>query len=473
MLSLPGRPVLTCEGFTRREWLRVGGLSTFGLSLDQLLQQRRARGGETAEEWPASFGRAKACIVLFLFGAPAHQDTWDLKPDAPLEIRGEFQSIPTNVQGVRVCEHMPLLAQRMDQLTQIRSVTHPDNTHTVALHYMLTGVRHRRFKSNPQNAGDDFPCYGSVVNYLNHRPRDSRGSSGRLTTAEPLPPSISLNAPANQVSANNHIFPGFFAGFLGHSHDPLFVSQHPNAARFDPFPTLGPASRLLDRQRLLSSLGTQRRAVENSPQVATLGSDYERAFSLLTSPGARRAFQMTEESPALRERYGDSPFGQACLLARRLVEAGTTLVTVNWERDDAYWDTHKNNFRDLKNSLLPNFDRGFSALLDDLRERGLLDETLVVCLGEFGRSPQINRDAGREHWAACNTVVLAGAGLPGGLVHGASDRTAASPLRDPVYPEDLSATLYHLLGIDAHRMLRDLDGREIALSSGQLISSLL
>lgn len=482
MFQIPGYPSRTCEGWSRREWLRVGGLSTLGLGLDQFFSLRQSQGAESnastrAELLADSFGRAKACIVLFMFGAPAHQDTWDLKPQAPAEARGEFQPIATNVEGITVCEHMPRMAQHVDKLAQIRSVTHPDNTHTVAMHYMLSGVRHRRPKTNPQNAGDDFPCYGAVLNSLRH---GGKTWNGTASVRDVLPASVALNAPANQVSANNHIFPGFFAGFLGHANDPLFVPRNANAANFEPFPTLGQPGRLLDRQRLLSDLDRHRRGIENSMMVKSVGSDYERAFSLLTAPAARRAFRLEDEPAALRDHYGRTPFGQACLLSRRLVESGVSLVTVNWERDDGYtaddvflWDTHKDNFGQLKKTLLPSMDRGFSALLEDLQQRRMLDETLIVWMGEFGRSPAINHDAGREHWAPCNTVILAGAGLPGGFIHGASDRTAAAPLRDPVYPEDLSATIYHLLGIDHHRLVHDHEGRPHPLSAGQVIRSLV
>lgn len=475
MLTVPARPSRTCEGWSRREWLRIGGLSTLGLGLDQLYTQQRIQAAP--EQFIESFGRAKACIVLFMFGAPAHQDIWDMKPQAPLEARGEFQPIHTNVDGITVCEHLPRLAQHMDKVAQIRSVTHPDNTHTVAMHYMLSGVRHKRPKTNPQNAGDDFPCYGAILNSLRHQ---GKAWGGIRSVRDVLPASVSLNAPANQVSANNHIFPGFFAGFLGNAHDPLFVPRNANVAGFDPFPTMGLPGRLLDRQRLLSALDDHRRRIEGSARAKSLGSEYDRAFSLLTAPSARRAFRLEEEPASLRERYGNTPFGQACLLSRRLVESGISLVTVNWERDEGYtaddvflWDTHKDNFGQLRRTLLPSMDRGFSALLEDLQQRKMLDETLIVWMGEFGRSPQINRDAGREHWAPCNTVLLAGAGVPGGFVHGASDRTAAAVLRDPVYPEDLSATIYHLLGVNPHHLIHDHEGRPHPLSAGQVIRSMV
>lgn len=473
MIILPGNAVPCCEGSSRREWLRVGGLSALGLSLPELTAGRaQAQAARVNQARAASFGRAKSCIVLFMFGAPAHQDLWDLKPHAPAGVRGEFQPIASNVPAIHVGEHLPRLSQRMDRLAQIRSVTHPDNTHTVAMHYMLTGTRHIRPATNPQNAPDDFPCFGAMMNFAARQSWPSvRQSASRR--AKGFPPAVSLNAPANQVSANNHIFPGFFGGFLGTGCDPLFVAQNANAERFQPLPTVENADRLTERRRLLDSIDQRSFSADRVQSTNGLAAEYERAFDVLTTPAVRSAFALDQEPPELRDAYGRTPFGQGCLLARRLVERGVSLVTVNWERDDAFWDTHKNNFADLKTRLLPNMDRGFSALLDDLAQRGLLDETLIVWLGEFGRTPQINANAGRDHWAACNTVLLSGAGVPGGTVYGSSDRLAAWPASNPVTPQDLSATIYHLLGIDHHQTIRDSLQRPFALSTGEPLGEVL
>jgi hypothetical protein len=360
-----------------------------------------------------------------------------------------------------ISEHLPLLAERTDQFAQIRSVTHPDNTHTVAMHYMLTGVRHKRPATNPQNAADDFPCFGAVINYLRNRKQDDERN--------PLPGGVSLNSPANQVSANNHIFPGFFAGNLGPGYDPLFVSPSPDQPDFTPFTAIDTPQRLLGRRDLQRSLN----ASVNRATADDLERAYDQAFGLLTSAQVHRAFDVSQEPAALREKYGFTPFGQGCLLARRLVEAGVSLVTVNWQRDDAYWDTHSDNFNLHKKKLLPNFDRGFSALLDDLLDRRMLDDTLIVVLSEFGRTPKINAAAGRDHWAPCNTVLLAGGGIPGGQVYGASDKQAAYPTRNPVLPEDLAATIYHLLGVDAETPLPAPDGRRQVVSTGEVITGLL
>ncbi len=460
MFTFGQHDVPLCEGLTRRQWLRVGGLSAAGLCLSDLLRGQAAASAVTSAG-QAGFGRARSCILCFLFGAPAHQDIWDLKPDAPVDVRGEFRPIASNVPGILLGEHIPRIAQTAQRLALIRSVQHQDNTHTVAMHHMLTGRRHAQPNTNPRNQPTDFPCFGAVVQYL---------QSSQVA----LPAGISLNAPANQVSANNHIFPGFFAGMLGRRFDPMFIAQNPAAPDFDPLPTADGAEavRLQGRHNLLQAVDQRRRQLEAVARVRDFDAYHQQAFDLVTSPAARRAFDLAREPAKVRDRYGWSAFGQGCLLARRLVEAGVRLVTVNWARDDAYWDTHANNFRDLKDKLLPPFDAGFSALLEDLDQRGLLDETMVVCLGEFGRTPKINANAGRDHWAACNTVVLAGGGVRGGQVLGASDRTAAFPATAPVSPNDLAATIYQALGIDPHTEMHDVLGRPLQVSDGRPLHEL-
>jgi hypothetical protein len=322
------------------------------------------------------------------------------------------------------------------------------------MHYMLTGVRHVAPNTNPRNNPADFPTFGAAMNYL--RP-----------AAGPLPGAVSLNAPANQVSAGNFIFPGFFAGFLGTAYDPLFVSQDPSSPEFQAIPPCDESARLGSRRSLLDEVNRQANLLDRVADVRSVGRFYDRAFSLLTATTTRQACDLSREIPSVRDRYGMNSFGQGCLLARRLVEAGVSLVTVNWARDDAFWDTHKDNFKDLKTKLLPPFDLGFSALLDDLSQRGLLDETLVVCLAEFGRTPKINAAAGRDHWAPCFSVVLAGAGIRGGQVYGASDRLAAYPTDKPVAPADLAATIYSALGVDPQTEIHDRIGRPYQLSTGR------
>jgi len=422
------------------------------------------RAESAAKPLGGSFGRAKSCIFCFLFGAPAHQDIWDLKPEAPAEIRGPFDPISTNVPGTQLGEHIPRTAQMADRFALIRSVTHPDSTHTVAMHYMQTGVRHRRPNTNPTNLPDDFPCFGATMNLLNRQP-------------SALPAGVSLNAPGNEIPSG-HIFPGFFAGFVGRHYDPMFVTSNPSQADFDPFPVAGGLTRerVDSRASLLGGLDQLRRRLDQVESVHDANEFQDQALSLVTSPQAVRAFDLSREEPTLRERYGMTPFGQGCLLARRLVEAGVRLVTVNWARDYRagiadHWDTHADNFGKHK-ALLPAFDLAYTALLEDLERRGLLDETLVAVIGEFGRTPKINTNAGRDHWPGCFSITLAGAGIRGGLVHGASDSIAAYPTRDPVSPEAIAATIYHALGVPDDTEIVDHSGRPFRLVTGQPLRQL-
>ena len=459
MWSLGTTTAMLCEGVTRREWLRVGGLSSVGLMLPQLLAAQ-SRAVEKESVTGGSFGKAKSCIVCFLFGAPAHQDIWDLKPDASDDVRGEFEPIATSVPGTFFGEHIPRTAKLAHKFALIRSMTHQDATHTVAMHYMLTGQRHRRPSTNPTNLPDDFPCYGAALNKLQ-------------PSSSPLPSGISLNSPGNEIPSN-HIFPGFFAGFLGHGFDPMFITSNPASEKFDPFPTAGgaPRERVQQREDLARQLDGLRSRLGTDDSVRNAGVFQDKALSIIRSPEAVQAFDLTKERQSMREAYGMSPFGQGCLLARRLVEAGVRLVTVNWARDykagvDDHWDTHAQNFKNHKTRLLPPFDLAYSALLTDLEERGLLDETLVVVLGEFGRTPKINKGAGRDHWPGCFSITLAGAGIRGGLVHGASDKIAAYPASDPVGPEEIAATIYHALGIPLRTELIDHSGRPLPLATGK------
>ncbi len=454
MFSFGNNPARLCQGLTRREWLRVGGLSSVGLMLPDLL-----RAEQTARDRRGSFGRAKSCIFCFMFGGPAHQDIWDLKPDAPAEIRGPFHPISTSVPGTQFGEHIPRTAQRADRFALIRSVTHPDSTHTVAMHYMQTGVRHRRPNTNPTNLPDDFPCFGAMMNLLHRQP-------------SVLPAGISLNAPGNEIPSG-HIFPGFFAGFIGRHHDPMFVTDDPSQSDFNPFPIAGGLARerVDSRVALLGRLDQLRRQLDHDDAVRNANDFQDKALALVHSPEAARAFDLVREPSALRECYGMTPFGQGCLLARRLVEAGVRLVTVNWARDYQagaadHWDTHADNFGKHE-KLLPAFDLAYSALLDDLEQRGLLDETLVAIVGEFGRTPKINAKAGRDHWPGCFSIALAGAGIRGGVVHGASDKLAAYPARDAVSPEQVAATIYHALGVPAEAKVVDHSGQPYPLATAK------
>lgn len=458
--------------FRRRELLRVGGLSLFGMSAAQLLAGQQLAASPANTVTRGSFGKARACILLFMWGGPAQQETWDMKPSAPEEIRGEFHPISTNTPGIQICEHFPQLAQRTDRLAIIRSMTHNNADHTSATHYLLTG------EPPPQTTEvrSQWPHLGSVLARLGR----GRGS---------LPPFISMRPKLeNDVPRFVEQSQGQFAGWLGPRYDPFTFDQNPNSAdyRIGDF-TLQPelsVRRLSERRDLLRQLDLL--FAEQADHFASLDDNHQRAFELLTSASEQRgAFQLDEEPLEVRQRYGLNPHGQSVLQARRLVERGVPLVTVFWPNDgiknvSVYWDTHSRNFIDLKERLMPVADQAFSALLDDLQERGLLDETLVVWTGEFGRTPRVGQrssDAGagrdgRDHWANCFSSVLAGGGIRGGQVYGKSDRHAAYPEADPVSPRDLVATLYHLLGVGEDQIVPDVQGRPQFVRPGQAIPQL-
>lgn len=452
----------------RRELLRLGGLTLFGLGLPELL-----RAAEPPNWEDSSFGRAKACILLFMWGGPAHQDTWDLKPEAPAEVRGEFKPIATSVPGIHISEHFPRLAQRTDKLAIVRSLTHTDVNHTSSTHYLLTG--------EPPPAATDariqWPHLGSVLARLGR----GRGD---------LPPFVSMRPKLeNDVPRFVEQSQGQFAGWLGPVFDPLTIDNDPSRADYRVAdlilqPELS-LHRLADRRDLREELN--RRLIAAAPTLDAQEANQRRAFELLTSAaGQRGAFDLEEEPPELRERYGLNPHGQSVLQARRLIERGVPLVTVFWPNDgiknvSVYWDTHSRNFIDLKERLMPVADQAFSTLLDDLAERGLLDETLVVWTGEFGRTPKVgqrNSDAGagadgRDHWPGCFTTVLAGGGARGGVVYGKSDRHAAYPAENAVAPRDLVATVYHALGIPSGQTVPDVGGRPHFIRPGTAIRELL
>jgi hypothetical protein len=457
VLSVPGPAVRLCDGVTRREALRIGGLGFTGLMWPSLLRANPARTG--------SFGHARACILVFNYGGPSHVDSFDLKPDAPAEVRGEFKPAPTNVPGVQICEHLPLLARRADRFTIIRSVTHNDNDHAIGAYYALTGHHHPKnaiLGIEPPATPLDMPAVGSVVGKLRPatRPVFSYVALGDL----------------RHFGFNDSM--GQLAGCLGKAFDPFtlpFVTRTNGLLDLRAVTDVTAAAdggQLGDRRRLLDEMNRAAPALEAAGAVRDLDGATRRAFELLASPATRDAFDLSKEPGKVRDAYGPTPFARNCLLARRLVEAGVPLVTVNsvGNRD---WDTHGQNFRDLKNTLLPTTDRGFSALLDDLQSRGLLDETLVVWMGDMGRTPRVNRDAGRDHWSFCYSVLLAGGGVGGGRVYGSSDRHAAYPSTNPVSPADLAATIFHCLGIDPRAEVTDQQARPFVVSSGTPLTGLL
>ncbi len=436
--------------------------------LPQVFGDGLKRSGTTSQ------GPAKACIVLFMWGGPAQQDTWDMKPAAPLEFRGQFQPISTAVPGLQICEHLPQLAARAEQLCVIRSMTHDDVNHTTAPHWLLTGRKSPGETSLPLDR--DWPSIGAVL-------------SQRGFGTGPLPPFVSMmpvvpNGAPRFVEQSH----GQGGGWLGPVYNPLRIDEDASlpgyrVGQFSLQPELS-SDRLQRRRSLNTALQTDS---ANPADTVAISEQYRRAFELLASPHVTAAFDLSLEDPATRDRYGMNIHGQSVLQARRLVEAGVPIVTVFWPNDgitnvSVYWDTHSRNFIDLSTRLCPVTDQAFSALLDDLGERGMLDETLVLWTGEMGRTPRVGQSVvggagagrdGRDHWPTVFTSVLAGGGIQGGAIYGASDRYAAEPADNPVSPADLVATIYHQLGIDPHSLIHDRLGRPVTLCEGEVLQALL
>jgi hypothetical protein len=459
----------TTDAHSRREWLRLGGLAGLGLALPRL---------RAASSRAPGFGRAKSVLLVFLSGGQSQLETWDMKPDAPVEVRGAFRPIRTTVPGTVVSEHLPHLARLAHRYTIVRNVSHEDADHGSAAYLALTGQYHARRSGNPPVSPADLPTFGAVL----HRVRPCR----RLPFS-----AAHLNAPAlvPEVPA-----PGQFAGLLGRKFEPLVIGD----VTENPVPLVGldrqPAlssARLAERRSLLAQVENSCRGMEKRPALLDMEASYRQAYELLSSPKVRQTFDLSREPAGLRDRYGRHRPGQSCLLARRLIEAGLPLVTVIWshsnrgqDRDpndtDVYgWDTHNDIFEALKEHLLPRFDRTFAVLLDDLEQRGLLDSTLVVCMGEFGRAPLVAKEKtfagttpGRKHWPAAYSVVLAGAGVRQGAVVGATDRRAAYVKGSAVGPWDLAATLYHALGIDPTGHYTDATDRPYPLATGKPVLDL-
>lgn len=448
----------------RRRMIQLGGLGYLGLSLPELLQAETASGTASATVAGALKPKADACILIFLNGGPSHIDMWDMKPEAPEGIRGEFKPIATNVAGLQLCEHLPKLATRMNRFTLVRSLHHTvNNSHASAVYTSITG--HDRGDANAIIGGSerDYPTPGSVVGLL--RPPEKL-----------VVPNVVLPYQTKE-GAKGPPQPGFWGGLLGRGHDPLFILNDPNAAGFG-VPELTPTDditqdRMAARRSLLASIGARLPSpVRAGPEAAD--TFRSRALDLLTSPAARQAIDLAKEPATVRDSYGRNIYGQSVLLARRLVEAGTRMVTISWAPDaNATWDTHAGNFRNLKATLLPQFDAACSSLVDDLVARSLWDRTIVAVLGDFGRTPLVNKNAGRDHWNYCYSVMLGGGGFRGGFVYGSSDKTGAFPAHDPCLPGDITASLYHLLGLSPERLLHDSQGRPHRLvAAGSPISDL-
>ncbi|MBY0230433.1 MAG: DUF1501 domain-containing protein [Gemmataceae bacterium] len=437
---------------TRRQLLTVGTLAALGLPL-------RAS---------APKARARAVIFLHQWGGPSQHDTFDLKPAAPAEVRGEFKPIASSLTGLRISERLPRCARIMHKLTLVRSLRHTMKNHNSAGYYSLTGYAPPSDDQRLRDSRDLFPAYGSIVD--------------RLAPARKGVPTF---VAFPHVISDGSVTPGQHASFLGKSHDPLLVTQDPNAADFR-LPELSlPSSltpeRLASRREMLKLIDRQTDLMEHSARARGIDAHVERALSMLTAPEVKRAFDLTQEPAGVRESYGRTTYGQGCLLARRLVEAGAKFVNVYFARSiggcTGGWDTHgfgaKPMYPILKSHLLPILDRTLPALIEDLDARGLLDTTLVVWVGEFGRTPRINKLAGRDHWPQCYPAILAGGGVRRGHVFGASDRIGAYPASDPVRPDDLSATMLHLLGISPEAEVRDALDRPLPASPGKPIEGVL
>ena len=431
----------------RRTLLKASFLGSAGWSVGSTLKANDPASAVGFQDLKG-FGRAKQCLLLFMWGGPSQLDTFDPKPNAPQTIRGPFKSIATNVPGIDFSENFQLLARRADRLAVIRSLGHDDPAHLSSGHTILTGHLPPSNKSDAAPPSDrDTPHIGCVMSKL--RPSMSA-----------LPSFVTVPWIAYHPAAPGGQAPGQHGGWLGHQYDPLLAAGDPNAPGWQ-VPSLSliegqSPDRLFRRQHLLASIEAQRRNIEDDLISGRLNAQQQQAFGLLTSSSIRQAFDLEHETAETRDRYGRNTHGQSVLLARRLLDHGVPFVSVNWHNDGQnFWDTHGNNFPRLKNDLIPTADRAFSAVLDDLAQSGRLDETLVVWVGEFGRAPVINTSAGRDHHPYCYSGVMAGGGVRGGRLYGASDQRAAYPSENPVTPHDLVATMYHALGISPDSVLHD------------------
>jgi hypothetical protein len=471
------RPVVSHPVTSRRSMLQAGSIGLLGLGLSDLSRAR------AFAEHPV-VTPTRSVIFVFLTGGISHQDSFDLKPEAPETVRGEFRPIATRTPGIDICEHLPLLAERSDKFALVRSVGTNDSGHEVACHMLLTGRLDLPVGFNVNNvpSPNEWPSIPSQVTYA------TRGRNN-------LPPAIVLPQPS--VNEANRVRPGQYAGRLGPRYEawhvdiaakcPLGNGACPNCFRFDddhfehasptifdtPMLTLpeGGSLRLGGRVGLLRSIEQQQRELELDAAAGKLSQHRLQAISVLADPKTRRAFEVENADAETLARYGKNKFGLSLLMAYRLVDAGVNLVQVNLGKNST-WDTHRRNFVNLKNNLLPPLDRSVSALLDDLASSGLLDSTLVIVTGEFGRTPKINKDAGRDHWGPVMTSFFAGGGVRGGQVIGATDKLAAYPIADKQTPENVAATIYRTLGIPPTAMWNDFDGRPHELYRGDPIHAL-
>lgn len=440
MLDLVHGSLQRIDGVDRRNFLRVGALSALGLSLPDFL---RAKASAAVRK-----DKDVSCILLWLRGGISHIDSFDPKPEAPSEIRGEFSAIATNVPGIQLCDPLPMLAQHQDKYSILRSLNPKNGSHGVADAYMMTG--------HPFNPALTYPAFGAVVS----KEKGDRNS---------MPPYIQVGTAIDQR------FGGGVAGFLGDQYNPFVLpgdASSPNFTVRDVSLTNGlDRDRFERRMKVLDTVDTWQSKFEgNAPGVEATDTFYQKAYSLITAPLAKKAFDLSTEDPRMRDRYGRNSLGQGCLLARRLIDSGVRFVTVT---DDG-WDTHQNNFVALKSRLLPRLDSALSALLQDLSDRGTLDSTLVVTLSDFGRTPKINPSAGRDHWSTAGIALLAGGGIAHGRAVGQTNALAELPTEAPYYTEDLAATIYHSLGIPLDTTHHTPDGRPVQINyEGRVIRELI
>jgi hypothetical protein len=497
MLRILGSPKRLCDGWSRRDLLWAGGLGLFGLGLSDYLRLADAQAA-TQKNVAKSFGRAKSCILLYLYGSPSQLETFDMKPDAPVEIRGELKPIRSSLHGLDVCELLPHAARIMDRATIVRSVSHPYPIHGVA--YATTGVTNIDvpMELNPRDARH-WPFVGSVVDYL------ARKKGGKHS---PVPHNIALPFPFSTRRVGEVARAGPYAAFLGGGYNPIWTQFHGKATRHvvktlqdqkidvaEPYMGITPESRFelatatelpadvtidrLDRRRSLAEQFDQARRRRQSSAGRSMDRYRDMAYSLIGSAKVRAALDVGREPRPLRESYGMTLFGQSSLAARRLVEAGSRFVTVFWDEyglAGSGWDTHWDHYPRMKNELLPGLDQALSGLIQDLDARGLLDETLVLCLSEHGRTPKLQNvnGGGRDHWSQVYSAFMAGGGVARGKIVGKSDKIAGGVAERPVSPKDLLATLYHLLGINVETTLTDRTGRPVPiLGEGAVIPEVL
>jgi len=496
MLRILGSRRALCDRLVRREFLQAGGISLFGLGLDKVL---RAEEATRDEDRPRLFGRAKSCILLYLYGSPSQLETFDVKPEAPLQVRGELGNIATAIPGFRICELLPETAQVLDRTTIVRSMTHPYPVHGIA--YATSGlpVPEGLLEISPKDPRH-WPFMGSVVNYLDEKNRAPRPPG--------IPSNLALPFALSTRRTNQPFRAGPYGGFLGSAYDPIwpefvgegtkrFVQENRGVVQEfrDPYAGIRPdcrfeleaaslpaevtIDRLSRRRSLQNQLEEGKRRIERDPRLASFDRAGQTAFSLITSRRISEALDVQAEPMAVREQYGMTLFGQASLVARRLIEAGGRFVSVFWDEyglADSAWDTHYQHYPRMKDELCPSFDRAYSGLIRDLESRGLLDETLVVCVSEHGRTPQLNsaKGGGRDHWSQAYSAIFAGGGFARGNVVGKTDRFAGEVASTPVSPKDIQATAYHLLGIPPETLIHDPLNRPFPIAgSGQVRPELL